>query len=139
MAFRHGKNGVFKIGTLAAPTVVTDISTYCEEVSLPRKIDTAETTTFGAGAKTYVVGYPDATIAIKGKWDLALDSILAAVVGFDTALAFEHGPEGAIATRVKYTGFAFLTDYQVTTPVGDVVSFTASLQVTGPVVRALYP
>jgi hypothetical protein len=138
MAFRHGKNGVFKLGTFAVPGTVTDISTYCDEVSLPRKIDTAETTTFGAGAKTYVVGYPDATITLKGKWDSVLDAQLAAVIGFDTALAFEHGPESSTTGRVKYTGNCYLTDYQTTTPVGDVVSWTGTLQVTGAFVRGSY-
>lgn len=138
MPFRHGKNGVFKLGTAAAPTTLTDISSNCEEVSLPRKVDTSETTTFGAGAKTYVVGYPDATISVKGKWDAALDAALAAAVGFDTPLAFEHGPEGPATGRVRYSGLAFVTDYEPTTPVGDAVSFTASLQVTGPVARGTY-
>lgn len=138
MAFRHGKSGVFKLGTAAVPATPTDISSYCEEVNFPRKSDTAETTTFGATAKTFVMGLSEGTFSVKGKWDATQDAQMAALVGFDTALAFEHGPEGSTAGRIKYTGNCFVTEYQSSTPVGDVVSWSASLQITGAVTRTTY-
>lgn len=138
MAFRHGKNAIFKIDNTSA--ALQDISAYCDDLSLPRSIDTGETTTFGVsgGSKTYVVGLNDATIKVGGKWDSALDAIIAPTVGFDTPLNFNYGPEGSTTGRVKLTGTCILTSYEVSAPVGDVVTFSAEYQITGPVTRTTF-
>lgn len=44
---------------------------FVQEVDLPTKIDTPETTTFGKGAKTVVPGIRDATFQVKGYFDAA--------------------------------------------------------------------
>jgi predicted secreted protein len=138
MAFRHGKNASFKIDNSGG--TLTDISTYLDDVSLPRSIETAETTTFGVsgGAKTYVTGLNDSTISIGGKWHATLDGVLAGILGQDATVSFEYGPEGTTVSRVKYTGEAIVTSYEVGSPVGDVVTFSAELQVTGPVTRGTF-
>jgi hypothetical protein len=138
MAFRHGKNASFKLDNNAG--TLTDISTYLDEVSLPRSIETAETTTFGvaSGAKTYVTGLNDSTISIGGKWDSVVDALLAGIVGRDDTVSFEYGPEGTAATRIKYTGEAILTSFEVGSPVGDIVTFSADLQISGPVTRGTF-
>jgi predicted secreted protein len=138
MAFRHGKNAIFKIDNSSAS--LTDISAYCDSVQLPRSISTAETTTFGAagGAKTYVTGLNDSTISISGKWDSTLDGVLAGVSGSDTTLNFNYGPEGSTTGRVKFTGLCILTKYSVDSPVGDVVKFSADFQVTGAITRTTF-
>jgi predicted secreted protein len=138
MAFRHGKNAVFKVDNSSAS--LTDISTYCDSVQLPRSIATAETTTFGVtgGAKTYITGLSDSTVSISGKWDSALDAVLAGVVGQDTLLNWNYGPGGSTTGYVKFTGSAILTKYSVDSPVGDVVKFSADFQVSGPVTRTTW-
>jgi hypothetical protein len=138
MAFRHGKNASFKLDNSGG--TLTDISTYCDEVSLPRSIETAETTTFGVagGAKTYVTGLNDSTVSFGGTWDSTLDAHLAAVLGQEASLSFEYGPEGTASTRVKFTGEGIMTSYEVGSPVGDVVTFSAELQVTGAVTRSTF-
>lgn len=138
MAFLHGKDGYFALGTYSVPATASDISQYIEEVGFPQKVETGETTTFGNNSKTFVVGLRDGTISLKGKWDSTHDAAFEAVLGFATALAFNYGPGGNTSGYVSYTGNAFVTEYQPSTPVGDVVSWTATLQITGDVTRTTF-
>lgn len=135
--FRHGKSAVFKLGTSGTPATATDISNVVNEVSFPRTVETGETTSFGSSAKTYVVGLTDATISFGGTFDATVDAQLAGIVGLD-GVAFEYGPEGSTSTRVKYTGSGILTSYEVSAPVGDVVTFSADFQVSGAITRGAY-
>lgn len=140
MAFLHGKKALFKIDNSGGTLV--DISAYCESVDLSRDIDTAETSTFGATSKTYVVGLIDGKISVSGKFDSAgastVDSVLAATLGQDASLTFEYQASNAAAssTNPKYTGECYITSYKVSSPVNDVVSFSAEFQITGTVTRA---
>ena len=99
MAFVHGKSATFKLDNSSGTLV--DYSTYLNDVSLSRSIETAETTTFNVSgsAKTYIVGLTDATFSISGLFDSAADATLAGVLGFATALDFEYGPAGSTAGR----------------------------------------
>ena len=142
MAFIHGKKSGIKIADSGA--TLRDLSAYCDEVGFPRTVDTAEVTPFGVNAKAYIVGLSDGTISLKGQFDSAsattVDGVLSGIFGQDTPVAFEYYPNNAVAvssTNPKYTGTAILTAYEVTSPVGDVVSFTATLQITGAVTRAI--
>ena len=135
--FRHGKSAVFKIGSSATPGTVVDISSAITEVGFPRSIETGETTAFGSSAKTYLVGLSDATISINGSFDATYDAQLAGLIGVD-AVSFEYGPAGSTSTYVKYTGTCVMTSYETSSPVGDIVKFTAAFQVTGAITRATY-
>lgn len=136
MAFRHGKNAVFKVDNSAG--TLTDISAFVNEASLPRSVETGETTVFGNSAKTYLVGLSDATLSISGPWDSSLDATLAGVLGQDSSLTFEYGPEGSAASRIKFTGECFLTSFEVSSPVADVVTYSAEFQVTGSITRTTF-
>jgi len=136
MAFVHGKDSVFKLDNSSG--TLTDISSYVNNVDFPETADVAETTTLGAGSKTYIVGLKDATISIGGLWDSTADAIFGAVVGQSASLSFEYSPEGTTVGNVKYTGEAILTSYAVSSPVGDVVAYSADLQVTGDVTRGTH-
>jgi predicted secreted protein len=142
MAFLHGKSASFQIANSA--DALTNISAYCDTISLKRSFDTAETTTFGStgSAKTYIMGLTDATISVSGKFDGAssstVDGVLAGILGLSTSKAFEYKASSAAtsATNPAYTGSCFLTSYEVSAPVGDVVTFSAEFHVTGAVTRA---
>lgn len=136
MAFRHGKNAVFKVDNNGG--TLTDISAYCDEVSLPRSIETGETTTYGKTAKTYIVGLTDATISVSGKWDATLDAHLAGILGQDATVTFEYGPEGSASSRIKYTGEAILTSFETSSPVADVVTFSAEFQCSDTITRTTF-
>ena len=136
MAFVHGSDSVFKLDNSGGS--LTDISTYVNNVDFPETADVAETSTLGASNKTYIVGLKDATISLGGLFDATVDAILGAVVGQSATLSFEYSPEGTASGKVKYTGECILTSYTLSSPVGDVVGFSADLQVSGAVTRATH-
>lgn len=134
--FRHGKNTVFKIDDSGG--TLRNISDVLNSVSFPREVETLETTSFGSTNRSYVVGFQDATISIEGSFDATVDGYLAGVVGSETSLSFEYGPEGSTNGFVKFTGECYLTSYEVSGGVGDIVAFTAEFQVTGAITRGTY-
>ena len=134
--FTHGKATVFKVDNSGGS--LTDISNVLTDVSFPQTIETAETTSFGSNAKTYVVGLSDATISISGNFDTTVDAHLSGVLGQAATLSFEYGPEGSVALDAKYTGECIMTSYEKSGAVGDVVTFSAEFQVTGTVTRGAY-
>ena len=138
MAFAHGKAATFKLDDSGG--TLRDLSTYLDEVSLPRDIETAETTTFqsSGSAKTYITGLTDATISISGKFDSTADGYLAGILGQSATVTFEYGPTGSTAGMIKLTGECIMTSYEVSSSVGDAVSATADFQVTGAITRTTW-
>lgn len=136
MAFVHGKSAVFKLDNASGSLV--DYSAFLDDISFPRSIETAETTTFGSSAKSYITGLTDATISLSGKFDATADSTIAAVVGQSATLTFEYGPEGSSSGKVKYTGECILTSYEVGATVGDAVTASVELQVSGAITRTTF-
>lgn len=134
--FRHGKNSVFKVDNSGG--TLTDISNTLNNVSMPREVETVETTSFGSSYRTYVVGFQNATISIEGTFDATVDAHLAGILGQDATVSFEYGPEGSTAGMVKYTGEAYATSYETSGAVGEVVTFTAEFQVSGAITRGTY-
>jgi len=133
MAFVHGKDSVFKLDNSGGS--LTDISSYVNNVDFPETSDVSETTTLGADNKTYIAGLKDATIGLSGLWDSTADAIFGAVVGQSATLSFEYSPEGTTGGNVRYTGEAILTSYAISSPVGDVVGYSADMQVSGQITR----
>jgi hypothetical protein len=136
MAFVHGKSADFRLDNSGG--TLTDLSAYLDNVSFPQPIETAETTTFGSSSKSYIVGLKDSSISLSGKWDSTPDAHLAAVLGQAASLSFQYGPAGTTVGNIKYTGECYVTSYDVSAPVGDVVTFSLELQVTGAVTRGTY-
>jgi predicted secreted protein len=134
--FRHGKSTVFKVDNSGG--TLTDISNTLTDVSFPQTVETAETTSFGSSAKTYIVGLSDSTVSVSGNFDATVDAHLAGILGQAATVSFEYGPEGSTAGQVKYTGEAILTSYEKSGAVGDVVTYSAELQVTGAITRGTY-
>lgn len=140
MAFGHGVAADFQIADSGA--VNRNISAYLDKVDgLPGAGLVNETTTFGVTgqAKTYIRGLNDAPFTLSGFWDQTAttgpDVVLSGLRTATTASAYAWSPLGTTAGYAKYTGNAFVTDYKVSSPVNNVVSFTATLQTTGPVTR----
>ena len=132
--FKHGKNAYLSIDGTAGNLV--DISNTLNEISMPREIETAETTAFGQNDKTYITGLGDATISLSGMFDATTDTLIAGDIanlksGSVSSLTFEYGPAGSVAAQPKFTGEALITSYEVSSPVGDVVTYSLELQVTG--------
>ena len=134
--FRHGKAAVFKIDDSGG--TLRDISNTLNSVSFPREAEVLETTSFGSSDRSYVVGFKNQTISIEGSFDATVDGYLAGVLGATDSLSFEYGPEGSTSTYTKYSGECFMTSYETSAGVGDIVSFSAEFQITGAVTRGAY-
>lgn len=134
MAFIHGKNAKFWFRKGAT---MVDISSYLTSAGLPRKADTAETSTFGTGDKSFLGGMREATIPLEGRFDPTIDEQLEAGYTAGTAERFKYFPQGSASGRVVYEGSAFVTSYETTSPIDDTVNVSAELQVTGPVSRSV--
>jgi len=132
--FAHGKSTDFAIDDTGGSS--RNISDTLTDVSFPQTIDTAETTAFGLSNKSYIVGLKDTTISVSGIWDATVDGYISGTE--PASRSFIYGPAGTTSGNVKYTGEAIMTNYAVSNPVGDVVTFSIDLQVTGAVTRGTY-
>jgi hypothetical protein len=135
-SFVHGRNAVFKTGIAGAGTTPTDISSWMNAASFPRTMDTAETTAFGSNARSYLAGFPNISFSIGGMWDgaaSAVDFYLSGLIGLTNAVAMQYRPNGTASPSYDMVGNTagttspgmFITSYSVSSPVNDVVSFTA--------------
>jgi predicted secreted protein len=138
--FRHGKSARFELDN-AAGTLV-ELSDVIEDISFSQSLETAETTTMGNSAKTYITGLSDATISVSGKFDATIDAQINAIQAglsdgtIESSSWTYRANSGAIAsTNPEYQGEALITSYEVSASVGDVVTFSLELQVTGAIVR----
>lgn len=134
--FVHGKNAQFELEG-------TNLSDTLNEITLPREIETAETTAFGTQDKTYITGLSDATVSLSGMFDATVDSAISTVIanlksGSIASASFTYGPSGSASTKPKFTGEALVTSYEISSPVADVVTYSLELQVTGGVTGSTY-
>lgn len=131
MAFVHGFNSSFSLdGTL--------FDAYTDQASLDRAVDLAEKTTFGSsGKKVYISGLEGATMTASGHWDATADGVINGL--YDAAsVAIIYGPAGTTAGNVKYTFDAFVTGSNVTSNVGDNVTWNVNLTMTGALTVTTY-
>ena len=125
MAFIHGKSAQVLHNEF-------DLSSYFNDASISRSAETAETTSFGATAKSYIIGLTDGTISLSGMFDgaaNAIDAEMTDVFGSNDGSVISISPSGstAIGTRIL-TATGKLTSYEVSSPVGDVVAANAEFQ-----------
>jgi hypothetical protein len=134
MAFSHGSLATLEIDPAGA-TSYTDISEYLNEAGVEVDIDTAETTTLGNTAKTYIPGLEDGTFELSGLFDPAADAL------FDSCkrviVTFRYRPAGAGAGLPQFTGQAVLSSYGIETTVEDAATIEAEFQVTGAITRTV--
>jgi len=127
LSFQHGKNAFLSIDG-------TDISAYTNSQSLNRMKDNFETTTFGNNDKTFIAGLREYDLSIGGPWDPALDLVMS-TADDNASGVFIFGPEGNTSGDVRYSGNAFIANYNVDSPVGGGVTWTATFKPSGAVTR----
>lgn len=122
-----------------------DLSSYISEVSgLPGGRDMNEVTALGDTGEKNIAGLVRATISISGHYDDTATSGPEAVMGplvaytEDTERVFNYGPKGSTAGFVKYTGSVKWESFEISSRVGDIVSWTASGKVQGAVTRTTF-
>jgi hypothetical protein len=133
MPFVAARSSSFKLDNAAG--TLTDISAYVDSVSgIANTTDMAETTTFGSTSKTFQGTLRNGdTISVSGKWDSTLNTQITALLGLSTSSTFDYSPAGTTASLPKVTGECFVSSYEVSSSVADLVTFSLSLQITGAV------
>lgn len=133
MPFVAARTSAFKLDNAAGS--LTDISAYVDSVGgIANTTDMLETTTFGSTSKTFIGGLRNGdTITVSGKWDTTLNTQMTALLGLSTSSTFEYSPAGTAASTPKVSGECFVTSYEVSSSVADLVTWTASLQISGAV------
>ncbi len=131
MAFLHGKS----ISVLVNDT---NLSSFLNDASVTYNAETAETTAFGDSAKTYIIGLSDGTISLSGMYE-------GSSTGFDAAITSSLAASNEATTSIFYgtpaaglrTSMAggLINSYDISTPVGDVVSASLDIQVDGGVTQ----
>lgn len=126
MPFIHGKNTAILVDEF-------DLSAFFNSADVAATLDTAETTTFGKTAKTYIPGLADATLSLAGMFDgaaNAIDAVLAAALGGSALITVAPAGAGTIGNRASLAE-ALETSYGISAAVADAVSVSAEAQVTG--------
>lgn len=141
MAKVHGKDSVFSLEDSGGSTL-RDLTTYIEDVTLNIEQDEAQLTCKGQTAETYVQAHTRSTIQISGKYDSTATTgpavVLFGLYGDTGTCLFEFGPEGGTTNLDKYSGECFLTSYDISSPLADIVKFSATLRVSGAITKGVY-
>lgn len=105
-----------------------DLSSFFNSVDVASSIETAETTAFGATAKSYIVGLRDGTVSLSGMFsqdangsDAELEDVLGATTTPLLTVQLDSGTIGNRAVIAK----AHSTNYSISSPVADIVTVTA--------------
>lgn len=134
MPFAHGRTAYFMLGTV-------DLSAQMDNIDFPHAADVHETTTYGKTYKTKTGGLKEASFSIGGLYDstatTGVESAVPPMVG--TVVAFVYGPEGNAVGRPRYSGSCVVENYNHSTPVGDMIRWTASCQTTDTVTKGVFP
>ena len=138
----HGKDAYFGLEDSTAATI-RNLSPYLDSVELAQENDTHDDTTFGAEGHTFRPGLTNGTINLSGLWDKTAttgsDTVLQSLVGVETTVGWEYGPEGNTAGMVKKSGECVLESYNESAPVADIIRFTATLRISGTVTKGVFP
>lgn len=137
MAFVAGKGYRVRIGA-------DEVTAFLTNVSQPLTKDALETTTMGDSARDYIEGLKGATISLSGRWDggsaTAIDAVLHTAYNGSSLVTFSLNPTGTPTfspTAPGYTGSMLVTNYEHNAAFDGVAQFSATLQVSGAVTRAV--
>ncbi len=120
-----------------------DLSAYIIDVrGLPGPRALNEVTALGDSGAKFIPGLEDVTIVVGGLFDNTASSGPDAVMGplrtHTSAVDFEYGPEGSGSGDVKYSGTCWVIAYELRSRVGNLVEWSAALQVEGTVTRGTF-
>jgi hypothetical protein len=136
MAKQHGKTQFVSVGGI-------DISPYCSACNYGRTADSHDVTTFGKNTHVYHPGLTDGTVTLEGFYEDvtvtgAPDLVFRPRLGQTVPSVFIHGPQGNSGGSPKETVDVNVTSYEKSSPVADMITWTAELQLTGPVVTGTF-
>lgn len=122
MAFVHSKDTVITLDG-------EDLSAFTNSTTYNRSADSHDVTTYGKGSKVYSGGLKDGTATIGGTYDSSASgprAVIAPLLG--TTVPFVFKPEGTGTGKPQDTVDVVVTAYNESSPVADMVQWTAELQ-----------
>ena len=128
MAFKHGKDFAFLLGT-------DDLSSFSDNIEWKRTRDTGETTTAGKDDRTYLAGLRESSFTVTGKFDSIATTgpraVLNAALATDTLTVAKIREEGTGVGLPEIEVSCICTGYTESIPVGDIIKWSADFQGTG--------
>lgn len=130
---KRGIGASFKIEDGASPSVLTDVSTYLDNIQGTSNPDRLDGTTFQPGVasplKVEVRGFDTKGFTLTGKWSAAAETFFSALEGAEN-LNYEYGPEGTSTGSKKITGTCNCISYSgPQAGVSSIITFTVELSV----------
>jgi hypothetical protein len=125
MAFKHGKDTVFKIGA-------NDLSPFCKTSEITFGGDVHDITAYGAGGHGYQGGLEDDKVTVSGTYDSGVNGprkIIRPLLL--TTTTFTRQPEGTGSGKPQDTGTVVVKSYVETNPVADMITWSCELTVSG--------
>jgi len=127
MAVATSADGSITVGGNA----VAEVTSF----SFEQTSDTAESTAIGDTDRTYIATLKQYTASIEGHFDPA-DTNGQLALDAGSELSFEIFPTGETSGDKKYSGTGIVTSFSVNDSLGDMVSFSVSVQGTGALTEA---
>lgn len=125
MAFRHGKDSEFSLNSV-------DLSAFITNTELERNVDSHDVTTYGNQSHRKFGGLFDGTTGIEGIYDdgtTGPNATIEPLIG--TIVSFSWRPEGTGAGLPEVTGNVLVQAYVETSPVADMITWSAALERDG--------
>lgn len=126
MAFVHGKDTFISLDG-------DNLSAFCNTSTLTRQADSHDVTTYGQDSHVFVGGLGNGTASIGGFYDNTASTgpraVIEPLVG--TVVVLIRQPEGTGSGLPQDEVNVLVTNYVETSPVADIVTWTAALQLSG--------
>jgi len=129
MAFRHAKNAAFTLNAVV-------LTTFINSMELSFENELADTTTYGTTWKSGLTGIPGGTIELEGFYDPTASTgpgaVLFPLFTAGTPVTGLVYPGGTASGQILYTitTGCIVMSYTESSPVSDIVAWTASIAVT---------
>lgn len=135
MAYAHGKDMYFAVEDSAATTLRAIVGV--KTVTVTQENELADITIIGDEGRKWRQGLTSGTIQVTGLFDQTAstgsETVLQSLVGIEVTTGFEWGAQGNTAGMVKRSAECVLASYEENGDVGDMVQFTATLNIHGDV------
>jgi hypothetical protein len=134
------KKADLRLGTHAAPTVLTDLSGSFKKADFNRQLDMFDKTVFNqtTNVKAMETGLQEIKLSGEALWDQTLDTHLHDLVVNGTEIDFQFGPNGGDAGKVRYTGKAIVSNYSTPIEIGQQMLSTVEIHINT-LVKGVYP
>ena len=130
MAFIHGKDTFVSVDG-------DDLSAFTNTSEFTQTADSHDVTTYGKDGHVYQGGLTDGTFTMGGTYDSTASTgpraVLNAILQAATAVTVIRQPEGTGSSLPQDSFSGLLTSYVETSPVADMVAWTAEFQISGDV------